>query len=130
MIKVAGVTFTNTDGGSRQEILKMLDCGFHTARLKQTTYDNERAVEVWIGKKMIGYIPKKELDNPLSYEKEMTAYIKACKQNYIVALSEQQAPTKAQYAYMKKLCANSRMPAYDRRAYALYFSEHKAELNA
>lgn len=67
-IHVAGVTFANPDNESRQEILKNLGFGYHYAILQQTTFENERAVEVWVDSKLIGYIPRKELDNPMSYE--------------------------------------------------------------
>lgn len=67
-INVAGVTFANPDNESRQEILKNLGFGYHYAILQQTTFENERAVEVWVDSKLIGYIPRKELGNPMSYE--------------------------------------------------------------
>lgn len=74
-IKVAGVTFPNNDGESRQEILKQIGFGFKTAILKQTTFEGERAVEVWIDGKQVGYIPRKELNDPMSYFTELTAQI-------------------------------------------------------
>lgn len=67
-INVAGVTFANPDNENRQEILKNLGFGYHYAILQQTTFENERAVEVWVDSKLIGYVPRKELNNPMSYE--------------------------------------------------------------
>ena len=74
-IKVAGVTFCNNDGQSRQEILKQIGFGWATAYLKQTVYNGERAVEVWIEEKQIGYIPKTALNNKLSYYDSLSALI-------------------------------------------------------
>ena len=74
-INVAGVTFTNEDGESRQQILRDLGFGFHYALLKQTTYENERAVEVWIDSKMVGYVPRKNLDDAMSYAEILRAQI-------------------------------------------------------
>ena len=127
-IKVAGVTFNNDNGESRQEILKNIGIGWKTARLKQTTFDGERAVEIRVGGKLIGYVPKTQLNNPLSTAEELTAFIGVCKHKYYAVLSEREAPSGAEYAYMKKLClaAKKIMPAYDRRAYAQYWATIKA----
>lgn len=74
-MRVAGVTFPNPDGESRQEILKNIGFGFFTANLVQTTFENERAVEVWIQGKQVGYVPRADLDNPMSYKQTLKAQI-------------------------------------------------------
>ncbi len=123
-IKVAGVTFANPDGTSRQELLASLGRGFRTAKLKQTTYDGERAVEVRINGKFIGYVPKTQLTNPLSFEQELTAYIDIYKNKFFAVLSARVRPSSKEYVTMKTLCAKAGkpMPAYDRRAYAQYWA--------
>ncbi len=123
-LKVAGVTFANDNGEKRQDILANIGIGWKTARLKQTVFDGERAVEVRIGSKMIGYVAKNQLSNELSHETELTCFIGVCKHKYYAVLMPREIPTGKEYAYMKKLCLESKtaMPAYDRRAYAVYFS--------
>lgn len=132
-IKVAGVTFDNPDGESRQTILRKLGFGYRYAILKQTTFDGERAVEVRISGKLIGYVPKTQLGNPLSHEEELTALVSCYskgdgKDKYYVTLSAREVPTSKEYAYMKKCClaAKKPMPAYDKRAYAQYWAVVKA----
>lgn len=131
-IKVAGVTFANENGKNRQDIIAGLGLGFKTAKLKQTTYEGERAVEVRIGGQLIGYVPKTQLSNPLSYADELTALVSVYsgpdKDKYYVVLTERQAPSAKEYAYMKKLCLSAKrpMPAYDKRAYAQYWAVVKA----
>ena len=134
-IKVAGVTFTNNDGTNRQDIIRNLGTGWKTAKLKQTMFENERAVEVRINGQLIGFIPKTQLGNPLSHETELTAYVEYypgksvdASGKWYVTLSERAVPSSAEYAYMKKLClkAGRPMPAYDKRAYAQYWAVVKA----
>lgn len=134
-IKVAGTTFNNEDGTNRQDIIKRFGTGWKTAKLKQTTFDGERAVEVRIGGQHIGYIPKTQFGNPLSYKSELTAFVDYYPPKNVddagkwyVVLSERSVPSSAEYAYMKKLCAKAGrpMPAYDKRAYASYWSVVKA----
>ena len=134
-IKVAGTTFVNKDGVNRQDIIHNLGTGWKTAKLKQTTYDGKRAVEVRIAGQLIGYVPKTQLGNPLSHESELTAFVDYYPPKNInddgkwyVVLSERSVPSSAEYAYMKKLCikAGRPMPAYDKRAYASYWAVVKA----
>lgn len=131
-IKVAGVTFANENGENRQEIIASLGLGFKTAKLKHTTFEGERAVEVRIGGKLIGYVPRTQLSNPLSYADELTALVSVYSgpstDKYYVVLTERQTPSAKEYAYMKKCClaAKRPMPAYDRRAYAQYWAVVKA----
>lgn len=127
-IKIAGVTFANPDGENRQDILKSLGLGWKTARLKQTTFEGERAVEIRISGKLVGYVPKNQLSNPLSYENELTVFIGICNHKYYGIATPRETPSSAEYALMKKLCikAGIAMPAYDKRAYAQYWAVVKA----
>lgn len=123
-IHVAGVTFDNPDGESRQAILKSFGFGFRYAILKQTVFDNERAVEVWIDSKMVGYVPRKELDNPLSCESLLIAQIGRYEEEdiYWVSLSPAQLPTKQEFAEMTTFCTANHIAlpvVQDKRAYAL-----------
>ena len=92
IIKVAGVTFSNDDDESRQKILKNIGIGSNTADLKQISFRGERAVEVWIEGKLVGYIPKTELNNTLSYCSKLAALVLYFKKGstgiYYVELSE------------------------------------------
>jgi len=121
-IKVAGVTFNNPDGESRQTILRNLGFGYHYAILKQTTYDGERAVEVWSDSKFIGYVPKTQLTSPLSYENLLLVQILYYEEKniYYAELSELQQPSEAEIAQMKLFCQTNKlaMPPMDRRAFA------------
>ena len=130
-IRVAGVTFSNPDGRNRQEIIRNLGIGWKTVKLKQTTFDCERAVEVRCSGHLIGYIPKTQLGNPLSHEEELTARIEYYSGKSVddtgkwcVILSARDVPSSKEYAYMKQLCRAAKlpMPAYDKRAYASYWA--------
>ena len=74
-IKVAGVTFSNDNGVNRQKIIAVLGAGWKTAKLKQVTFNGERAVEVRIDGLLVGYVPKTQFKNPMSNERELTAFI-------------------------------------------------------
>lgn len=134
-IKVAGVTFNNDNGVNRQKILANLGAGWFTAKLKQVTFEGERAVEVRINNTLIGYIPKTQLGNPMSHMPELTAVVdfyptldEKSNGKWYVTLSERVRPSSKEYAYMKKLCLEAKkpMPAYDSRAYASYWATVKA----
>ena len=103
---VKGVTFPNADGTNRQDIIKSLfERGIKrtTAVLEQTTFQDERAVAVYIDGAQVGFVPRTCLSEPISYEKELVAIIGSsliqdeqtneCKQIYWVQLSysEEQA---------------------------------------
>lgn len=124
-IKVAGVTFPNDDGESRQTILKNIGFGFHYALLNQTTYDNERAVEIWCDGKMVGYIPKIELTNPLSYAEILILQVLYFEEKgiYCAELSERQEPTDEETKRVIEICNEKKlkMPiVVDKRAYAFF----------
>lgn len=134
-IRVAGVTFANEDGRNRQEIIRNLGTGWKTAKLKQTKFDGERAVEVRISGHLVGYVPKTQLSNPLSYKGELTALVEYYPGKLVddtgkwhITLFERATPSAKEYAYMKKLCAEAKrpMPAYDSRAYASYWAVVKS----
>lgn len=132
-INVAGVTFTNTNGTIRQNILKSMSATFQTARLKTVDFVNdkgqtEKAIEVYISGYQVGYIPKNQLNNPLAEQTELTAFIAYCKGKYYCELTARQVPSAKEYAYMKHICIKSKktMPAYDTRAYALAWATVKA----
>lgn len=120
-IKVAGVTFDNPDGESRQTILRKLGFGYRYAILKQTTYDGERAVEVWTDSKFIGYVPKAQLDNALSYASILLVQILYYEEKNIFCaeLSELQTPSDAEIEQMKLFCRNNKLaiPPMDKRAF-------------
>lgn len=120
-IKVAGVTFDNPDGESRQTILRKLGFGYRYAILKQTTYDGERAVEVWTDSKFIGYVPKSQLDNELSYASILLVQILYYEEKNIFCaeLSELQTPSDAEIVQMKLFCRDNKltMPPMDKRTF-------------
>ncbi len=127
-LKVAGVTFANPDGTNRQNIIKAIGVGFKTAKLRQTVFNGERAVEVRIGGALVGYVSKTQLTNPMSFEKELTAFVDYSHSKYHIQLTMREKPSGAEYAAMKALClkAGKPMPAYDHRAYMQYWAAAKA----
>ena len=129
MIKIAGVTFNNEDGESRQEILKELyNSGRRivTVDVKPTTFEGDRAIRLieHHTKKMLGWVPKDEIKN--IKHSQMTAFIDFSTKTgkYSARIDEQKKPTPKQYEYVKYLCTAYRrpMPAYDVRAYADVFA--------
>lgn len=132
MVRVAGVTFNNDNGVSRQNIIRSLqgEHGIITCDLIETVYHNpetgedEKAIEVreHVSKQMLGYIPRKELDNE-NLDNQMTGFIRFYKGTWSVQLDTIKRPSPKQYAYVKSLCTKYRkaMPAYDVRAYAYMF---------
>lgn len=136
--KVAGVTFKNEeqDGGkSRQEILVelvYLNRSIITVDLIYTKYKNEFAIKVreHATKQIIGWVPKISLDKFADKKiKQMTGFI-SYHGSWCVKLTEQEAPTHKQYAYMKHLCEERgyAMPAYDKRAYNNIFAVLEAKV--
>lgn len=138
MIKVAGVTFTNEDGTSRQEILAGLvgTTGIITVDLQQTTWHNDETNEDEYAikciehntRKVIGWIPKTELDNDI-LSSQMTGFIRYYHNKYSVQLDTIKRPSQKQYHAVKALCAKQGRPmvAYDVRAYAYVFEMARAE---
>lgn len=130
---VAGVTFANPDGESRQEIIKQIlnKQIFHTAILKETTFENERAVEVWIENKQIGYIPRKELSNAISYFRELTAFLMYSKEHdtYHVTLYAPLPCSDYEQKRMRNICSQLKtsQPINDQRAYNLFYYQHNID---
>lgn len=69
---VAGVTFKNDDGMSRQKILKEIDeeDGSPLVELEEYEFKNERAVAVYLDGEMIGNIARDDLQMFFDYERK------------------------------------------------------------
>ena len=126
-MNIAGVTFKNEDGESRQEILKNIFNSYSniiTIRLQHVTYYRNGIGEPAIKcvekstKKMIGWLPKDMVKNYKNV-RELTGLIKVFNNKYIVELYNQEPPTHAQYEMVKSICSKNNIPApaYDRHAY-------------
>lgn len=123
-ISVAGVTFANNDGTKRQDILRKLGFGYRLAYLVQTTFENERAVEVRIGNELVGYIPRKHLSDPISYSVSLLAQIayNDVSGNYYVILSPIEPPDGEEIAKTTAYCRehNITIPVIsDKRVYQM-----------
>lgn len=69
---VAGVTFTNNDGSSRQEILKEAykkggNFSKHSGSLKRYLYQEEDAIYVLLGDHIVGNIPAEDVSEVIGY---------------------------------------------------------------
>lgn len=134
-IRIAGVTFANEDGQSRQEILGSLASNMAgsiiTVDLLNTVYHNPDTNEDEFAircvehntRKCIGWIPRAELRNE-NLDEQMTGFIRVYKGNYYVSLDNIKRPSQKQYHYIKNLCTQMGIPviAYDVRAYAYVFN--------
>lgn len=120
---VTGVTFNNPDHESRQDILKAFGIGYHYAILKQITFDDERAVEVWINSKLVGYVPKQNLSDEISYSEILCAQIAYNEDSHIyhINLSPIEPLNDAQYSQLTAFSAGH--PEYnliaDKRSFYL-----------
>ena len=88
LCSVAGVTFNNPDGESRQDIIKNI-IEKHTThnyysgagKLVATTYHNpetafnEPAIEVWMEDKLIGYIPKLKIPEVSKHQRTQSGTV-------------------------------------------------------
>ena len=64
--QVAGVTFEN-----RQSILKKLDQSkLRSIHFRKATYEDEQCVEVYVNDKMVGYVPRKRLNEFLRWSEK------------------------------------------------------------
>lgn len=70
--KVAGTTYNNDDGKSRQTILRHMkfqdapyvdEDGSVTINIKETEYDGELAYQVYMNDYLIGYVPKSKIED-------------------------------------------------------------------
>lgn len=123
-ISVAGVTFANDDGMNRQDILKQLGFGYRLARLIQTTYNDERAVEVRVNDSLIGYIPRKNLADPISYSDTLLMQVLLNEQSgvYYALLSPITPPDTEEINKTSEFCRqhNLEMPSiFDKRVYQM-----------
>lgn len=123
-ISVAGVTFANDDGVNRQDILKQLGFGYRLARLIQTTYNGERAVEVRVNDSLIGYIPRKNLTHPISYSDTLLMQVLLNEQSgiYYALLSPITPPDAEEISKTSEFCRqhNLEMPSiFDKRVYQM-----------
>ena len=67
IIRVAGVTFNNDDGTSRQKILaKCLANGKNKAKFVKYNFDGEKAIRIITEYGCIGNIPREEIQNILA----------------------------------------------------------------
>lgn len=83
--RVAGTTFDNDDGSSRQEILRHLKFGDApwandqddlTATLEETEYDGQQAITVFINDYQVGFVPKTSIRQVAAARKHVaTCYV-------------------------------------------------------
>lgn len=124
-MRLAGVTFDNGDGSSRQELLATMSKrvgSYAIVDIIETMFEGERAVQILDrnSKRCIGWIPKAELaDNP-AFPATATVHIQLYKGTYYAEISETRIPSTKQYYAVKNICRNAGipMPAYDARAYS------------
>ena len=86
-LKLAGVTFDNEDGTSRQKLLEtMYQMPAHMILVDmiETTYDGERAVKVLESKSKyhIGWVKKTDLAKYEKFPDQMTASVNYYKNTY------------------------------------------------
>lgn len=132
-MKVAGVSFDNDDGTSRQQILSTMakrEGGYAIVDLIETTFDGERAVKIidHNSKGCIGWVPKDNLEDNPTFPASVTAKIQCYKGTYFATISETVVPSAKQYYAAKCICKNNNimMPAYDSRAYSHLISRSMA----
>ena len=85
VFRVAGVTYENDDGSSRQEILRHLKYGDPPwaddpedllCTLEETGFGGEPAFSVWVNGYQVGYVPKKSIRQVQTAQAHMsTCYI-------------------------------------------------------
>lgn len=122
---LAGVTYSNDDGESRQSILASLP-EWTTVTFMRTIFHNEKtgvdepAIKVFEKRtrKQLGWIPRKNIDDAWAHS-GATCHIMHNERGYFATLSEVRPPSKKQYAIMKSISEkkNTPMPAYDQRAF-------------
>lgn len=136
-VKIAGVTFNNKDGESRQEILKELSNRPSYVTLEPEIFHNpetglgEFAIRVVseTKKKTLGYIPKKEI-NSFKNTGRMLLIAGQYKNSYFGCLYMIKDPTPKQYGLMKSLYRKGRinaMPLYDQTIYGMVLDSVMAQ---
>jgi hypothetical protein len=141
IIKVAGVTFTNQDGISRQSILREFgeNCFITVNLIKQSFFNEDtRQSELAIAciekntKKQIGFIPREDITSDIMNIRQMTGHVGcyAPSDTYYCELSQVQAPPTEMYADMKTVCEKRKltMPAYDVRAFIQFTDRLEANM--
>jgi len=132
---IAGVTFPNDDGESRQELLKQIYSGGDNnmpvlVSLKQTVFHNEQtgedenAIQVFRNNKMLGWIPREDIEKCWEFN-QMVCLVNHYKNIYSGALMVSEPPTCKQYGAMKqrkKKGLIKKMPEYDRLCYTFAIS--------
>lgn len=146
LCSVAGVSYDNKDGSSRQEILSRIAGNHHTGDTKciadlvigiyedANTHVREDAIYVYVGRECIGAIPRTEIGRFMNLINsgctKMLAnvgfYEKAGK--YTCNLYEYSAPTPAQYATVVSICRkhNWMMPLYEKGEYTHFLTKYYA----
>jgi hypothetical protein len=127
---IAGVSFNNTDGTSRQEALKSFGDGcFVTINLLKEPFFNQdtQTTELAIAcvekttKKRLGFIPRAHILPEIMNERQMTGLVRFYEPEgtWYCELARVQQPDSKMYADMKIYCETNGlpMPAYDIRAY-------------
>lgn len=124
--KITGVTFNNEDGESRQEILKSLP-RYVELKLVKTTYNGQFAVKVIELKtnKLIGWIPKSNLDSDIVNCQRLTGIVEKTKDTYHVTARRQDVPSGSQYRLISMLCRkfNLEKPVYDKITYGKFLAD-------
>ena len=142
---VAGVSFPNEDGTTRQSILTDIAKGDKTneyrfiADLKLVDFVNaqgitEDAIEVWAGNRMVGYVPKKDIPAVKGTPTAVAIvgwYDKA--DMYTVNLHRHEVPSAKQYAYWKSICRKNNWQEdilYTRQDYTDAISRYEKGITA
>ena len=132
LTRLAGVTFDNEDGSSRQEILKDLHrtkpYGLTLATLVPTKYNNEEAIRVMThtskGLQCVGWVPKTDIARcknliQVLMQVGMSRLDNEPKATYFACLYLHEKPTNKQYAYAKRKNMDTATLPYSKAAYAI-----------
>ena len=147
LCKVAGVTFSNPDGESRQEIMKKIidekgnnNTWTGPGKLNVTTYTSdgvtEPAIEILVDNKLIGYVPKVQIQMVADHKRTQSGSV-LVQLSYIpqhdtcsakVFAPNRIAPTKnMEYAVNKILKANPKLEKPDKTfdAYREFLNKYR-----
>ena len=129
---IAGVTFANDNGESRQQLLKAIyNTGVpvlvtlnRTLFHNQETGEDENAIQVIRNGKVLGWIPRTDIEKCWNLN-QMVLIANYYKNTYSGALMLSQPPTNKQYGAMKqkrKQGQIKKLPEYDRLCYSFAIS--------